>query len=118
MKTKILLSVLTVFLFTVNIYANKPETITLSNIEKTENGCVKEFLSCDKNTNAPISKTVYRYDAEDRMQEKATYEWNSNEKEWVGTQKYVYSYEKDNQLSAPSVSILKWNKKIKDWTEK
>lgn len=116
MKTRILLSVLTVFLFTVNTYANKPETITLSNVEKTEAGCVKEFLSCDKETKAPLAKTVYQYDAEDRMQEKATYEWNSNNKEWVGIQKYIYSYDEKNQPT--DLIILKWNKKAKDWSNK
>lgn len=118
MKTKILLSVLTIFLFTVNTYANKAETIIFSNIEKTEKGCVKEFLSCDKETNAPISKTVYEYDAEDRIQEKAIYEWNNNVKEWIGTQKYVYSYNKKDQSLTPSVTVLKWDKKIKDWSDK
>lgn len=116
MKTRILVSVLSVFLFTVNVNANDPETITFTNVEKTETGCVKEFLSCDKETNFPLSKTVYQYDAEDRIQEKATYDWDSNKKEWVGLRKHVYSYDENGQPTTPTV--LKWNKKTKDWNNK
>ena len=116
MKTKILLSVVAAFLFSININAKNPETITFSNVEKTEAGCTKEFLSCDKDTKAPISKTVYQYDADERIQQKATYEWDGNNKEWVGIQKYIYAYDKDNNPLAPA--ILKWNKKAKAWNDK
>jgi len=116
MKTRTLLSLFVVCFITVNTFASNPETITFSNVEKTESGCVKEFLSCDKETNAPLSKTVYQYDAEDRLQEKATYEWNESRKEWLGIKKYLYSYDENNQPTTPV--LLKWNKKTNDWSDK
>lgn len=114
MRAKNFLSLFIALFFTVGIYASNPETITLSNIEQTETGYVKEFLSCDKDTNAPISKTVYEYDAEDRLLEKAIYNWNSSEG-WVGTKKYAYAYNEDNQPIAPQ--IIKWDSKAKRWAD-
>jgi len=113
MKTKFLFSFLAVILLSVSAYAYNPETIIYSNIETTENGCVKEFLFCDKETNAPISKTIYNYDAEGRMLEKTMYEWDST-KGWAGTQKFEYNYDNGNQ---PVPSVKKWDKKNNKWTE-
>ncbi|WP_029901820.1 DUF3836 domain-containing protein [Prevotella sp. 10(H)] len=114
MKTKILISLLAVLFFSANIFASTPETITLSNEEKTEEGSLKEVTLCDKDTNAPISKTVYRFDTDDRILEKATYEWTLD-KGWVGIQKYEYTYNEEN---LPVPSVVKWDKKNNDWAKK
>lgn len=114
MKATNLLSLFIALFFSVGIYASNPETITLSNIEQTETGYVKEFLSCDKDTNAPLTKTVYEYDAENRLLEKAIYKWDTNEG-WVGSKKYVYAYDESNRPLAPQ--IVKWNKKTNEWFE-
>lgn len=98
----------------VSVYATNLETIVYSNVETTEAGCVKEFLVCEKDSKAPISKMVYLYDADGRMQEKTTYEWDHTEG-WIGIQKYEYSYDVNNQ---PSVPVLrKWDKKKNNWIE-
>ena len=115
MKTKNLLSLFVAFFFAVGIYASNPETITFSNVEKTETGCVKEFLSCDKETNAPIAKTVYEYDSENRLLGKAIYNWD-NADGWVGSKKYLYAYDENNQPITPF--IVKWDKKTKNWSDK
>lgn len=115
MKAKNLFLLFVVLFLSSSIYANTPETVTFSNVEKTENGCVKEFIFCDKSTNNPLTKTVYRYDAEDRMQEKATYEWNDS-KGWIGVQKYDYIYDNDNNLPTPK--LTKWDNKTNDWAKK
>ena len=114
MNTKILFSFLSAILLSISAYAYSPETIVLSNIENTEKGCIKEFLFCDKETNAPISKTVYNYDAEGRMLDKCMYEWNSS-KGWIGVQKLEYNYEASNSPVAPVVK--KWDKKNNKWEE-
>lgn len=114
MKAKNLLSLFIALFFTVGIYAGNPETITLSNIEQTETGYVKEFLSCDKDTNTPIAKTVYEYDGEDRLLEKAIYNWDAKDG-WVGSKKYVYAYDENNRPVAPQ--IIKWNNKTKKWSD-
>ncbi|MDH6309303.1 hypothetical protein M2451_002811 [Dysgonomonas sp. PFB1-18] len=111
MKAKFFFSLLAVLFLSTATYANTPETIVLSNIEQTEEGCVKEFLYCDKNTNAPLNKTTYRYDAEGRIMDKATYKWDSV-KGWTGIQKYAYEYDANN---LPVPSIVKWNKKANNW---
>jgi hypothetical protein len=111
MKAKFFFSLLVVLFLYTTTYANTPETIVLSNIEQTEDGCIKEFLSCDKNTNAPLSKTIYRYDAEGRIMDKATYEW-SGSKGWTGIQKYTYEYDANN---LPIPSVVKWNRKSNNW---
>lgn len=111
MKAKNLFSLLAVLFLSASIYANTPETVTFSNVEKTESGCVKEFIFCDKSTSTPLTKTVYRYDAEERMQEKATYEWNDS-KGWIGIQKYDYVYDDNNR---PTARLTKWNNKTNDW---
>jgi len=112
MKAKFFFILLFTFCLSASTYADSRETIKFSNVEQTENGCIKEFLCCDKATNAPISKTVYRYDNNDKLLEKATYEWNSL-KGWVGTQKYVYTYENDKMTP----SVIKWNNKSNDWAD-
>jgi len=115
MKTKILSIILLTFCLSISTYANTRETIKFSNIEQSENGCIKEFLYCDKETNTPLSKTIYRYDANGRMLDKATYEWNSS-KGWIGTQKYVYEYDENNFPTTPT--IVKWDKKANNWSAK
>lgn len=112
MKTKLILSFLLLFCISTATYANTRETITLSNIEKTERGCIKEFLNCDSETSAPLSKTIYNYDIEGRLLEKEYYKWSAK-LGWVGTQKYSYYYDGNNQLLTPSVS--KWDIKNKCW---
>lgn len=115
MKAKFFFSILVVFCLCTVTFANTRETIKLSNVEQTENGCIKEFLQCDKITNAPISKTVYHYDVNGRMMDKAAYEWDGS-KGWIGTLKYVYQYDENNLPTTPT--IIKWNKKANDWFEK
>lgn len=113
MKAKNLFSLLAVLFLSASIYANTPETVTFSNVEKTENGCVKEFIFCDKNTNSPLTKTVYQYDAEERMQEKATYQWDSS-KGWIGIQKHIYTYDSNN---LPTPNLVKWNRGNNNWSD-
>jgi hypothetical protein len=115
MKTKSLLSFLVIFCFSISIYANSRETITLTNIEKTEKGCIKEFLQCEKETNMPLTKTVYIYDQNEKLIEKSGYEWDGK-KGWTGTLKYMYSYDKENKPLTPTV--IKWDKKNNNWLEK
>ncbi|NDV79379.1 DUF3836 domain-containing protein [Dysgonomonas sp. 511] len=115
MKAKFFFLFVMILGFTASIHADSRETITFSNVEKTENGSVKEILHCNKYTNAPLLKTVYNYDADGRLLEKTLYEWNSN-MGWVGTQKYQYNYSEDNQLLSPTFS--KWDKKNKCWADK
>lgn len=114
MKTKTLLSVFAAFFFSLSIYADSPKVIKFSNIEETTEGCVKEFLYCDEDTKAPLEKTVYPYDLEGRMLDKASYKWNDS-KGWVGTQKFMYKYSSDNQPQQPTV--VKWNDKKNCWCE-
>ena len=115
MKTKTLFSLLAILFFSANILAGTPETITFTNVEQTEEGCVKEFIFCDKNTNAPLTKTTYVYDATNRMMEKSTYEW-MGEKGWTGIQKYIYTYNAENQPQTPA--MIRWDKKSNDWAKK
>ena len=49
------------------------------------------------------------------MQEKATYEWDGA-KGWIGVQKYEYSYDKNNQPTAPT--LYKWDNKSSNWSKK
>lgn len=111
---KLLFSFLSVFILSVSIYASNPETIVFTNIENTENGCVKEYLFCDKETNAPQSKAVYFYDVEGRMLEKTMYEWDSL-KGWVGVKKFEYNYDENNQPMIPT--LKKWDSKNNKWME-
>ncbi|MDR2947662.1 MAG: DUF3836 domain-containing protein [Prevotella sp.] len=115
MNSRKLFSLFAILFLSLSIYANDPETVMFSNVETTETGCVKEFLFCDKDTNAPLTKTIYRYNAAGHMQEKATYEWKGD-KGWTGIQKYEYTYNSDNQPATPI--IYKWNNKTNDWSEK
>ncbi|MDR3058998.1 MAG: DUF3836 domain-containing protein, partial [Prevotella sp.] len=102
MNSRKLFSLFAILFLSLSIYANDPETVMFSNVETTETGCVKEFLFCDKDTNAPLTKTIYRYNAAGHMQEKATYEWKGD-KGWTGVQKYEYTYNSDNQPATPII---------------
>lgn len=114
MNAKILLSFLSAIILSISAYAHTPETIVLSNVENTENGCIKEFFFCDKETNVPISKTVYLYDIEGRMLEKAIYDWDGPNG-WIGVQKLEYNYEKSDAPTIPTVK--KWDKRSSKWVE-
>ncbi|MDU1892206.1 MAG: DUF3836 domain-containing protein [Dysgonomonas sp.] len=113
MKAKAFFSLFVILFFSANIFAATPEKVMFSNIEETESGKVKEILFCDKDTNAPLTKTIYKYDTEGKIEHKASYEWNRSHG-WVGTQKYEYTYDENNTPSTPVVK--KWDKKTKDWT--
>jgi len=115
MKAKFFFSILLVFCLSTTMNANTRETIKLSNVEQTEDGCVKEILYCDKETNTPLSKTIYNYDATGRMLKKATYEWNGF-KGWIGVLKYEYGYDDNNLPTTPTV--VKWDKKSNDWAKR
>ena len=115
MKAKNLLSLLAVLFLSACIYANGGRsTVVYSNIDNCATGCVKEFMTCDKDTNKPLSKNVYKYDPNGRMLEKTTYRW-SDKNGWEGVQKLEYSYGQDNQPQTPC--LKKWDKKNSNWIE-
>lgn len=114
MNTKFFKSLLAVLIFSLSSFAHNNETIVFSNIEQTEKGCVKEFLFCDKSTNEPLSKTVYNYDSEGRIQEKTILEWDKNQG-WIGVHKYEYKYTANNQPNTPV--LKKWDNKNNKWID-
>lgn len=115
MKAKKILSLLAIMFLSASVYANNGRsTIVYSNIDNCATGCVKEFMTCDKDTNKPLMKNVYVYDSNGRMLEKTIYKWTDNTG-WVGVQKLEYSYDQSNQSCKPC--LMKWCKKEKGWIE-
>lgn len=114
MNSKFFIALFAILVFSLNTLAHNNETIVFSNIENTENGCVKEYLFCDKDTNEPLSKTVYIYDTEGRILEKTFLEWNKTQG-WISTKKYEYNYTTNNQPSTPS--LKKWDNKNNKWID-
>lgn len=114
MNTKNFFALLAALMFSLNSVAHNNETIVFNNIENSENGCVKEYLFCDKDTNAPLSKTIYKYDNEGRIQEKTILEWNKTQG-WIGIQMYEYNYTENNKSCTPS--LKKWDNKNNKWID-
>ena len=112
MKAKFL-SIITILLFScTSIFAQ--DVVTYTNINKTEQGCVKEHIVFDKDSSSPLKKNVYVEDLNGQKISKASYKWTNNK--WVGVQKINYKFNADNQTTA--LVYLKWDTKVSDWSEK
>ncbi len=89
MKATFLTSVLVALSFTANVNANNVNTY--SNIEATESGTKKEYISVNKESLKPLTKSFYNYDSDGRILEKTFSKW-SYEKGWEVTGRYEYIY--------------------------
>lgn len=113
MKAIVLTSILAAFLSISNLSAANPNVKVYSNIETTEDGCVKEFISYNEKTSKVIDKSVYQYDASGNMQNKTIYTW-SNETGWVSVKKYDYSY--NGEGSIEYMTFTEWDNKAGNWS--
>lgn len=112
MKAKIV-SIIAVILFSsTSIFAQ--DVVTYSNINKTESGCVKEYIVYNKDSSAPIKKNVYVEDATGKKISKETYKWEKNN--WIGVQKVDYKFNEEKQTEV--LVYFKWNAKTNDWSDK
>lgn len=117
MRTKLFLSLLVGLFISVGVSAKNPETTTLSNIETTATGSIKEFTTFTKDTNEPIQRSLYKYDLSGNIQEKTVYAW-ADKKGWIGVQKLEYSYHNDNFDKPASLTYTKWDAKTNNWSNK
>jgi len=113
MKTKIFITVIVAFLSVANIYAGNPDVIVYTNEETTEQGCVKEYTTVEKETLKPVSKTVYQYDSDNKIQRKIFYGWNE-EQGWESIQKYDYEYNLNGQII--TLVYTEWDEQLKTWS--
>lgn len=116
MKAKFYLLLLVGLFFAVHTSAKKPETTTLSNVEVTANGTIKELTTFATDTSEPIQRSVYKYDLSGNIQEKVTYEWDGFNG-WVGLQKMEYAYDNVNSDKPASLTFTKWDSKRNDWSK-
>lgn len=116
MKTRNFLLLVIGLFFAVNISAKKPETTTLSNVEVTASGTIKELTTFATETDEPMQRSVYKYDLSGNILEKITYKW-AGSKGWEGLQKMEYSYNEENTDKPVSLTFAKWNTKNNDWSK-
>lgn len=116
MKTRFYLLLLIGLFFAVNLSAKKPETTTLSNVEVTANGTIKELTTFATETNEPMQRSVYKYDLSGNILEKVTYKWNGSNG-WLGLQKMEYAYDEQNSDKPASLTFAKWDNKKNDWSK-
>lgn len=115
MKTIILTTILAGILSIANLSAQESANVTLCNTEITTTGSVKEYVTYNKETSEIINKITYQYDAANNIQKRTLYKWDNNEG-WKAAQKYEYTY--NNKKQVASVVHTKWDKKMKNWSNK
>ncbi|NDV93815.1 DUF3836 domain-containing protein [Dysgonomonas sp. 521] len=107
MKTRILSLAVVVLLSVASVYASNPKTKVYSN----SNDRTKEYITVDSETSKALSKSVFNYDSDGTIKERALYQWIENQG-WVGTQKYSYEYNSDKLAT---IVYTKWDKETNAW---
>lgn len=115
MKATILTTVFAAFVLSINV--NAQEVKTYSNVETTELGTLKEYISVDSETLAPLAKEIYSYDAEGKIVEKVISKWNGSKLSWENVSKYEYTYGNADSDIVTLVAYTKWNKSNKVWSD-
>lgn len=111
MNATILTSVLAAFVFCVNVSANNVKTY--SNVESSEFGTKKEYISVDSQSMTPQMKEYYHYNADGKIIEKTVSKWVDNSRGWVNSSRYEYHYGESGLVTA--VSYTKWDDGKKVW---
>lgn len=117
MKTRIFISALIIALLsTVAVSATEPERKVYHNIETSESGIIKEFVSFKKdNIVSPERKYINSYGTDGELQKKVMHYWSDREG-WIAYKKYVYEYN-DNKKVA-NLTYTEWDKKLGTWSPK
>lgn len=115
MRTIVLTSVLAALLSVASLSAKNPDVKVYSNVETTEIGCVKEYISYNEKISQVIDKYSYQYDADGNMEKKTFYKWD-NEAGWVSIKKYDYVY--NNKGNIDYMTFTEWDNKIGNWSLK
>lgn len=105
MKTSIITSILAAFLSVMSLSAGNPAKV-YENVETTNDGIKKEYITYNENISRAESKVVYVYDNKGYLNSKAFYKWN-NEKGWLMSQEYNYSYNVDGKVAY--LTFTKWD---------
>lgn len=113
MKTTILTSVFAVLVSVANLSARN--VTTYSNVEVTSSGTNKEYVSIDNETSKPVTKELYDYGIDGKLEVKKISKWDDS-KGWVNSSKYEYQYNEVGKVS--NVIYTKWNEKTNSWSDK
>nr|WP_255351478.1 DUF3836 domain-containing protein [Dysgonomonas sp. BGC7] len=111
MKTYILTALIIAFLSVFSAQASNKGEIIYTNIEKTENGTIKEYILYNTITSQAIKKTTYSYDSDNNILSKIEYDWSSLYG-WVNNQKHEYEY---NDGLIIYVTHTRWDEKKNKW---
>jgi len=115
MKTIILTTILAGILSITSLSAGTPKNVTYINVETTETGYTKEYVTYNEETSTVIIKVAYQYDLAGSVQNRTTYGWVEN-KGWKAIQKYDYKYNNKGQIDY--IAFTKWDNKQKSWSNK
>lgn len=115
MKATILTTVFAALVLSINV--NAQEIKTYSNVESTDSGTTKEYISVDSETLAPLTKEIYSYDAEGKIIEKVISKWSDSDAEWANTSKYEYTYGSSDSELVAHVAYTKWSKSSNAWSD-
>lgn len=113
MKTTILTSVFAVLVSVANLSARN--VTTYSNVEVNRAGTNKEYVSIDNETSKPVTKELYDYGIDGKLEVKKISKWDDS-KGWVNSSKYEYQYNEVGKVS--NVTYTKWNEKTNSWSDK
>lgn len=113
MKAILLTPVFAVLLSVVNVSAKNVKTY--SNVETNETGTKKEYVSLDGKTSNPLTKELYDYSIDGKLDMKKISKWDEN-KGWINNAKYEYQYNEVGKISY--VIYTKWNEKTNAWSDK
>lgn len=112
MKTTILTTLALIFISLTSLSAQN--VAVYSNVETTENGCQKEYISYNQDAGRPLTKTVFVEDTDGTTLNKTVYKWNQNK--WEALQKTEYKYNDDRQPVA--IVFTKWDNTKNTWDSK
>ncbi|MBB4034383.1 hypothetical protein GGR21_000268 [Dysgonomonas hofstadii] len=105
MKTLIISSVLAALVSVASLSAGNPKTTVYENIETTDAGVKKEYISYNTKISQGENKIVYIYNSNGVLASKTVYNWNT-EKGWVILKNYDYKYNVDGKLAY--LNFTKW----------
>lgn len=105
MRTIVLTTIFALFLSSISVSSATPK-LRYSNIETTENGTIKEYVTYDNLQSKAVEKTVYVFDNNENLVDRTVYKWNDNSG-WIAMQKHNYSYNNEGRVAY--FTFTKWN---------
>lgn len=113
MKTTIITTAVAIFLSITNVFGSNK--LYKNIVGNKETGTITATVCEGSNEGnlTPLKQTVFHYNSDRSLKERASYKWNANTKEWVAIGLHKYEYNSGGKLL--TMSYMGWNETTKAW---